>query len=82
MLTPHQVHTGEGEAVLKARSAVREATFRSRREYFETGEEVRIEVEELLFTRELPMRFEGMSDDRGEIKISTGKREKIATTIA
>lgn len=66
MLTPHQVHTGAGEAVLKARSAVREATLRSRREYFETGEEVEFKAERTLFTRETSMRFQGMEEDREE----------------
>ena len=66
MLTPQQSHSGEGEAILKARRVVREATLRSRREYFETGEEVEFKAERTLFTRETPMRFQGMDEDREE----------------
>jgi hypothetical protein len=85
MLTPQQVHSGQGEEILKARRRIREATLQKRRAFFETGEEVEVEVKgrELLFLRELPMRFRGMGKDAdSESASSVGEREKIATTIA
>lgn len=85
MLTPQQVHSGQGEQILRARRGVKEATLQKRRAFFETGEEVQVEVEgeESLFLRELPMRFRGTGKDAdGEPRLSAGEREKIATPIA
>jgi len=56
MLTPQQVHSGEGEEILMERKIARDETMERRRHYFETGSEMKPEwtVES---GRNLPIRF-------------------------
>lgn len=69
MLTPSQVHAGQGESILAVRRNTRDQTIARRREYHSTGDFTQSETLTLSGRRQLPLRFQYPLPEANNLKM-------------